>query len=115
MTKLSEKLKNERISNGYSQDFVAKKIGIRRSAIAEIENGTRKVSANELKKFCTLYSKSADSFLDIDAQNNNISSLEHYYSLLSSKEQVEIINYIKTKAEINEMRVENLNTGDDNE
>lgn len=104
MNTISEKLKNERVSNGYSQDFVAKKIGIRRSAIAEIENGTRKVSANELQKFCTLYSKSADFFLDIEEKNNNTSSLEHYYSLLSAKEQVEILNYIKTRAEIEKMK-----------
>lgn len=100
MSELYTLLKNERINSGFSQDYVAEQLGIRRTAVTEIENGRRKVSTDELKKFCTLYHKSADYFLEIEKNGTNTDALIHYYNMLSRSEKTELYYYVKVKAEI---------------
>lgn len=53
--KIAEKLKEARSLSGLSQEQSAKKLGIQRPAISEIEAGRRKVSAEEIIQFAELY------------------------------------------------------------
>lgn len=52
---IKERLKESREMLHLIQDYVAKVIGISRTAIVQIENGNRKVSTDELAKFSKLY------------------------------------------------------------
>ena len=61
MKNISEKLKDARLRLGFSQEYVAKCLGVNRSAITQIELGNRKITADEIRKFCQLYHISADS------------------------------------------------------
>lgn len=53
--KIAEKLKEARNLSGLSQEQSAKKLGIQRPTISEIEAGRRKVSAEEIIQFAELY------------------------------------------------------------
>lgn len=60
---LGTRLRDARIYLGYTQDQVAGYLGLLRPSISMIEGGQRKVSVQELQKFCTLYKHSTDYFL----------------------------------------------------
>ncbi|WIM99968.1 helix-turn-helix transcriptional regulator [Actinoplanes oblitus] len=63
---LSERLKNTREYLNYSQQWVSERTGIPRSAISEIERGSRRVDSLELKKLARLYRYPIGFFLDED-------------------------------------------------
>ena len=44
-----------RKSKGYSQVYVAKKLGVRQSTLSQYENGQRKISADNAKKLAKIY------------------------------------------------------------
>lgn len=60
---LGEKLKDIRKELGFSQDFVAKELGITRQAVIAIEAGKRKIDSFELFKLADLYNVSARDLL----------------------------------------------------
>ena len=64
MKNIAEKLKDARQRVGFSQEYVAKCFGIGRSAVTQIELGNRKITAEEIQKFCQLYHVSADYLLN---------------------------------------------------
>lgn len=61
---LGKRLREVREYLGFSQQMVADRTGIARSAISDIERGTRKVDSLELKKLARLYRRPAGYFLD---------------------------------------------------
>ena len=63
---LGTKLKEAREYLGFSQDEVAKVIGISRSAISMLEVGQRKVDALELTKLAKLYQQPVSFFTSED-------------------------------------------------
>ena len=52
---LSKRLKEAREYRGFSQEEIAGYLGVPRSAISLIENGSRRVSATELSRLASLY------------------------------------------------------------
>lgn len=57
---VAERLREAREAAGLSQGQVAKKIGMHRPTISEIEAGRRKISAEELDTFANLYGVSIE-------------------------------------------------------
>jgi transcriptional regulator with XRE-family HTH domain len=57
---VAERLREAREASGLSQGQVAKKIGLHRPTVSEIEAGRRKVSAEELAEFGDLYGVSIE-------------------------------------------------------
>ena len=72
-TILSKRLKEKREYRGFSQEEVARHLNIPRSAISLIENGSRRVSAEELSQLAKLYQTTMDS---LTGQNQGISEPE---------------------------------------
>ncbi len=64
--KLARKLGEAREYVNLSQQFVAEQTGIPRSAISDIERGTRRVESLELKRLAELYRMPIDFFLGTD-------------------------------------------------
>lgn len=62
--RLGSRLRDSREYLGLSQQLVADRTGIPRSAISDIERGVRKVDSLELRKFSLIYSKPVGYFLD---------------------------------------------------
>lgn len=53
--KVANELKNARKSKGYSQQYVANRIGVTRSCIATWEAGKNQITFDDVFKLCELY------------------------------------------------------------
>lgn len=69
---LGERLREAREYLGFSQDEVAKYLGVARSALSNIETGQRKVDALELKRLSALYKRPASYFTGEEQQDQAI-------------------------------------------
>jgi len=63
---LSKKIKAIREKLGLSQETLAKELNISRVAISQIENGDRKVSAEEIAKLAKIFNMPTDVLLSLD-------------------------------------------------
>ena len=63
---LSERLKEAREYRGFSQEEVARHLGVPRSAISLIESGSRRVSAAELSRLAKLFQTTMESLAGHD-------------------------------------------------
>jgi transcriptional regulator with XRE-family HTH domain len=64
MISLGQRIRQIREHLGLSQQTLAEKLCISRPSISQIENGDRKVSAEELKKMAGIFNLSVDALLD---------------------------------------------------
>jgi len=64
MIPLGQRIKQIRESLGLSQQALAEKLGVSRPSISLIENGERKVCAEELEKLAAIFNLSVDTLLD---------------------------------------------------
>ena len=83
MRALYERIKEARTELHLSQDYVAKFLGVNRTAIVEIESGKRKVSADEL-----LNGRSTEMPVQMFARR---------FGALDEADQQEILNLIEFK------------------
>lgn len=65
---VGERLRTAREYLNFSQQHVADRTGIPRTAISDVERGTRKVDILELRKLGRLYHRPIDYFLDEDPE-----------------------------------------------
>ncbi len=97
MNELGTRLKKAREYLGLTQDDVAKLIGVSRVVITNIENGARKVSAEELSKFSKIYGWTMEELIEGEKEEKNMQMYARTFSELSKEDQQEIINLIKFK------------------
>ncbi|MGB6864424.1 MAG: type II toxin-antitoxin system antitoxin SocA domain-containing protein [Candidatus Aminicenantaceae bacterium] len=64
--KLGAKIKEIREHLDLSQERIAKLLGINRVAISQIENGARKISAEEIAKLARIFNMPSDVLLDLE-------------------------------------------------
>lgn len=64
--RLGKRIKEMRELKGLSQREVAPKVDLKRSTISQIENGDRKISAEELLKFSRLFNVTPNNLLDLE-------------------------------------------------
>lgn len=101
---LYERLKKVRTELHLSQDYVAKCVGVNRTAIVEIESGRRSVKTEELKKFSQLFQISADELLDGKKTEMPNAIFARSFSSLDEDDQQEILNLIEFKKMLKERR-----------
>jgi transcriptional regulator with XRE-family HTH domain len=97
MRALYERIKEARTELHLSQDYVAKFLGVNRTAIVEIESGKRKVSADELGKFCELFQIPADELLNGRSTEMPVQMFARRFGALDEADQQEILNLIEFK------------------
>lgn len=97
MKNIAEKLKDARQRLGFSQEYVAKCLGVGRSAVTQIELGNRKITAEEIQKFCQLYYVSADYLLDQEPFGSKQVIFARGFEELNENDQQEILNLIAFK------------------
>ncbi len=97
MKALYERIKEARTQLHLSQDYVAKFLGVNRTAIVEIESGKRKVSADELGKFSELFQIPADELLNGRNTEMPVQMFARRFGALDEADQQEILNLIEFK------------------
>lgn len=65
---IGKRIKSLRESRGISQQSLADKLGVVRPTISQIENGTRALSVEELKKVSKIFGVSVESVLDLSKE-----------------------------------------------
>ena len=99
--KLGKTLRNLRKNFHLSQEQVAEKLNIPRTALVAIESDKRKIFAEELKNFAELYNVSLDELMYGTSKPVNEKNISHFvekFSTLSTSAQNEILNFIDFKA-----------------
>ena len=97
MGALNERIKKARTELHLSQDYVAKFLGINRTAVVEIESGKRKVSADELGRFSELFQIPADELLNGRSTELPVQMFARRFGTLDEADQQEILNLIEFK------------------
>ena len=97
MRALYERIKEAKTELHLSQDYVAKFLGVNRTAIVEIESGKRKVSADELGKLSELFQIPADELLNGRSTEMPVQMFARRFGALDEADQQEILNLIEFK------------------
>lgn len=100
MTMISDRIKSLRTQLHLSQDYVAKYLGVNRSTYTQMENGNRKILAEEIDKLSTLYGVSVDSLLHDNEQSQPAVIFARSFEKLDESDQAEIMNLIRFKEQL---------------
>ena len=104
MEKLWERIKNYRNQLNLTQEYVANYLGINRATVTQMENGKRKISAEELSKLCSLFGISSDALLYGGKISNPANVFARSFERLNENDQAEIMNLIRFKEKLNKQR-----------
>lgn len=104
---LGKRLQAARNNSGLTQEFVAKQLGIPRTAVAGIESGERSVSTLELSKLAKLYRRSPSELLSDGAADEDIFVVLHRLDeefADDAKVQLEVSNHVAICREGHELK-----------
>ena len=90
------RLKEEREYRGFSQEEVARYLGVPRSAISLIESGSRRVSAEELSRLATLFQTTMESLAGRDpnaSEPESVRLVARAAAELSEKDREEVLRF----------------------
>ena len=96
---LGTRLKEARLYRGFSQEEVAKYIGMSRSSISLIESGSRKVDTLEMQKLAELYECSIDELVYDEppqAVDSGIAMVARAAAELSPSDQEEVLRFAQS-------------------
>lgn len=106
MGKVNERIKELRTQLHLSQDYVAKFLGLSRSTYTQMENGKRKVLADEVAQLSNLFGVSADSLLNETAIGQPTTMFARSFERLDERDQAEIMNLIRFKEQVKAQRTD---------
>lgn len=95
-TVLSRRIKEERKYRGFSQEEIARYLGVSRSAISLIESGARRVSAEELSRLAKLYQTTMESLTgrdDATAEPESVRLVARAAASLSATDRKEVLRF----------------------
>ena len=101
---INEKMKELRVQLHLSQDYVAKYLGVSRSTVTQMENGNRKVLADEISKLCSLFGVSADTLVNDVEMSQPTAVFARSFESLNENDQAEIMNLIRFKEQMKAQR-----------
>ncbi len=104
MANVHERIKELRNQLHLSQDYVAKYLGISRSTYTQMENGKRKVLADEVAQLSNLFGVSTDSLLNNTELSQPATVFARSFEKLDQRDQEEIMNLIRFKEQIKAQR-----------
>ena len=85
---------------------MAKFLGINRSTYTQMENGKRKVLADEVAQLSILFGVSADSLLNNTEISQPATMFARSFEKLDESDQAEIMNLIRFKERVKAQRAE---------
>ena len=83
---------------GFSQDEVARHVGLSRSAISLIESGSRQVRALELRRLATMYETTMEYLAGsdrVERENESYQLVARAAADLSEKDRVEVLRFVQ--------------------
>lgn len=90
---LAKRLREVREYLNLSQQFVADKTGIPRSAVSDIERGARKVDSLELRKLARLYTYPVGYFLGDEEAGDDVRALARAVTDLTEGDRAEVVRF----------------------
>lgn len=100
MMSINDRVKSLRTQLHLSQDYVAKYLGVSRSTFTQIENGNRKILAEELSKLSVLFGISVDALLNENELSQPATVFASSFERLDESDQAEIMNLIRFKEQM---------------
>ena len=97
MENLGKRLKSLREKTRFTQEEIAKMLGVKRLVITNIENGTRKITAEELYFFSKIYGLSMEELYTGEDKEKRIAKFSRKFDELSSKSQKEVLEFMEFK------------------
>lgn len=91
------RLKNIREDLKLSQEYVAQQLGINRASVSLIENGQRKLSAEELEKLANIYGVTMEFIMGERVVRENVVAFARTFNDLTPQDQAEILNLMEFK------------------
>lgn len=104
MKRIHERIKELRTQLHLSQDYVARYLGVSRTTFTQMENGNRKVSAEDASKLSILFGVSVDTLLHGTELSQPAIVFARSFEKLDERDQAEIMNLIKFKEQIKNQR-----------
>ena len=93
---LSARLKEAREYRGFSQDEVARHLGVPRTAISLIESGSRRVTASELSRLAKLYQTTMETLTGGDhetPESDSVRMVARAAAELSATDRDEVLRF----------------------
>jgi transcriptional regulator with XRE-family HTH domain len=90
---LAARLREVREYLGLSQQYVADKTGIARSAVSDIERGVRKVDSLELRKLARLYMYPVGYFFGEEEADEEVRALARAVTDLTEDDRAEVVRF----------------------
>lgn len=99
-----DRLRESREMLHLTQDYVARVLGVPRTAIVQIESGRRRISAEELATFSKLYGVSTDYIMGTQINSETVELFARGFESLPDQDKEEILNLIEFKRRMAERK-----------
>ena len=104
MSGINERIKKIRNQLHLSQEYVANFLGVNRATYTQMENGRRKITAEDVSKLSDLFGVTADALLNDNKMSQPATIFARSFEKLDENDQVEIMNLIKFKEQMKMQR-----------
>lgn len=104
MKEICERIKELRTQLHLSQEYVANYLGLNRTSFTQLENGNRKVTADDVAKLSTLFGVSADMIIHGADITTPATIFARSFDGLDETDKAEIMNLIRFKEQIKGQR-----------
>ena len=104
MMNIYERIKSYRNQLHLSQEYVANFLGINRATYTQMENGNRKITAEDVSKLSDLFGVTADTLLNENKLSQPATVFARSFEKLDENDQAEIMNLIKFKEQMKMQR-----------
>ena len=101
---INERIKNFRNRLHLSQEYVANFLEINRATYTQMENGKRKITAEDISRLSELFGVTADALLNENKISQPSTVFARSFEKLDENDQAEIMNLIKFKEQIKMQR-----------
>lgn len=89
------KLKEIRLKNNYTQEYIASELGITQKAYSKLENGQTCLSQDKIIRLIKIYNISPDYFCNIACECSNSSSVRIKIKDFLNEKGIELPNFLK--------------------